>query len=237
MNAAAEQPQQQKQAASIFDDMLDATVRRQAEQAKADKIMGQTYGPGMGITAELAALKIAYGRDYGFGPAQSLKFIHIINGTPALESSGRTNLLKKANYDWRPVDEKSFSDTECRMHFFRNGQQLTNSDGTPLVVSFSMEDANRAGYVENSRGSDKSKKGNYDKVPKNMLFARCLANFHRFFASEVDGSSMADPNEITMERVVTATEERIAAKTGDAVDALAERLQAEKVEIPVEVAK
>lgn len=229
MNAANTEQQQPveetRQTASIFDDIIDATARSLAEQAKSDLLMGRTYGPGMGIKPEVAALKIAFGRDYGFGPAQSLKFIHIINGVPTLESSGRTNLLKKAGYDWRPVDKDSFSNEVCRFLFYLRGAQMTNDDGTPLIVEFSMKDAEQAGYIVSSRGDKKV--GNYDKVPKNMLFARCLANFHRWFASEVDGSGMADPSEITLDRVVTATEERIAAKTGDAVEQLSERLAAE----------
>ena len=214
-------------AGASLDDILDATVRRQSEQVKADKIAAMTYGPGMGLQWEVAALKIAFGRDYGFGPAHSLKYIHIINGSPALESSGRTNLLVKAGYSWKPVQ---FDDKLCRMEFYRHGEAMTTAKGDTLTVEFSMADAERAGYVESSRGKNAKPgdKGNYDKVPKNMLFARCLANFHRWYAPEVDGSAMADPNEITLENVVSETEQRITAKTESNVDVLRERLTAAK---------
>jgi len=204
-------------ASSIFDDILDATVRAQAEQAKADMLMGRTYGPGMGIAAEAAALKIAFGRDYGFGPAQSLRFIHLINGAPALEASGRSNLLAKAGYEWRPVKHDS---TECRMRFWRRGEPMLDAHGAQLEVTFTMADAERAGFAQGSRG--KGDKGNYDRVPMNMLFARCLANFHRWYAPEVDGSGMLEPTEITLDEVVRATE--VEAKTNDAVAQLRERL-------------
>ena len=195
----------QAPAVSIMDDLLDATVRRQVEQAKADKIMGQTYGPGMGYTWEIAALKIAFGRDFGFLPAQSLKFIHVISGAPSLEVSGRANLLQNAGYDWRVVKH---DDTECSYRFYYQSEGMTTEDGSPLIVSFTMADAERAGYVEASRGKNAKPgdKGNYDKVPKNMCFARMLANFHRWHAPRVAGNMMADPSEFTLERLVENTE-------------------------------
>ena len=184
-----------------MDDILDASVRKQVEQAKADKIMGQTYGPGMGYSWELAALKIAYGRDFGFLPAQSLKFIHVISGTPSLEVSGRANLLQNNGYDWKVVKH---DDTEASYRFYFHGEGMTTEDGSPLIVSFTMADAERAGYVEASRG--KNTKGNYDKVPKNMCFARMLANFHRWHAPRVAGNMMADPSEFSIDRLVENTE-------------------------------
>lgn len=186
---------------SIMDDILDSTVRKQVEQAKADKIMGQTYGPGMGYTWELAALKIAFGRDFGFLPAQSLKFIHVINGAPSLEVTGRANLLQNNGYDWKVVKH---DDIESTYRFYRNDVGMTMEDGAPLVVSFTFADAERADYVVASRG--KQAKGNYDKVPRNMLFARMLANFHRWHAPRVAGNMMADPSEFTIEKLVENTE-------------------------------
>lgn len=192
------------QPASIMDDLLTATVRQQVEQAKADKILGQTYGPGMGYTWELAALKIAFGRDYGFRPAQSLKFIHVIGGAPSLEVSGRAYLLQTNGYDWRLVRH---DENESTYRFYHQGEGMVMEDGSPLIVSFTMADANRAGYVEASRGKNAKPgdKGNYDRVPANMLFARMLANFHRWHASRVAGAFAADPGEL-MDRVVDQTE-------------------------------
>lgn len=207
----------------IMDDILDQTVRRQAEQAKADALMGRTYGPGMGMSEASAALKIACGRDFGFGPAQSLTMIHLVDGNPTLAAVGRSNLLKKAGYDWRPEGKDGLSAKVCRLRFYRHGEEMRLPDGSPLILAFSMDDAIQAGYVEKARG--KGTKGNYDKVPANMLFARCITNFHRWFAAEVDGSQLMDPNEITLEDVMTATEARVASKALDAAEALKERLQ------------
>ncbi len=214
----------ESKAPGLLDDILDQTVRRQAEQAKADALMGRTYGPGMGMTAETAALKIAYGRDFGFGPAQSLTMIHLVDGNPTLAAVGRSNLLKRAGYDWRPEGADGLSDKICRMRFYRNGEEMKFPDGTPLILSFSMEEAIQAGYVERARG--KGSKGNYDKVPKNMLFARNITNFHRWFAAEVDGSTLPDVNELTMEDVMNATERSITAKTVESAEILRERLTA-----------
>ena len=97
----------------------------------------------------------------------------------------------------------------------------------PLELSFTIKDAERANFVQNSRGSGKV--GNYDKFPRNMLFARCISNFHRFFAAEVIGSTVYDRGEVPMEEIIAATEERMASKSESAIDKLAAEMEMVKV--------
>lgn len=193
-------PAQLKQK-SVLDDILDATARSQADLAKSDRLTAQTY------STDPNAYAIAMGRDLGLNAALSLQLIHIIGGKPALSAGARATFLAQAGYSWRPVVH---TDKQCTLRFWDKTGPMTDVDGKPLDVTITIEDAERAGWVQNSRGS--SKVGNYDKVPKNMLFARVISNFHRWYAPHVVGAQVYDAGEITMESIIDATASKTAAK-------------------------
>ena len=216
---------EQQPKGSVFDDIVENTAaRKAAEWAKSDLLMGRTYGKAIDNSPEMTAFKIACGRDFGFSPAQSIMFIYVYNNIPALYASGRSNLLVKAGYSWKMVKH---DDTISHYRFYKHGEVMTDADGKPLDVVFSMKDADKAGYVEGARGKNAKPgdKGNYDKVPKNMLFARMITNFHRWHAPEVDGSAAVDPSEV-MDMVVDETQRQIEQKTDAAVEELKEKLNA-----------
>lgn len=203
-------PAQLKQK-SVLDDILDATARSQADLAKSDRLTAQTY------SSDPNAYAIAMGRDLGLNAALSLQLIHIIGGKPALSAGARATFLAQAGYSWRPVVH---TDKQCTLRFWDKNGPMTDVDGKPLDVTITIEDAERAGWVQNSRGSGKV--GNYDKVPKNMLFARVISNFHRWYAPHVVGAQVYDAGEITMGDVIAATE----AKSASKLDELAAELKA-----------
>ena len=203
---------------SVFDDIIENTeARMQAEQAKSDKLTARAYAD------DANAYAIALGRDYGLAPAHALNMIHIIGGKPCLSAGARATFLKQAGYDWRPV---TFNDEEVRLRFTYKGAPMLDANEKPLELSFTIKDAERANFVVNSRGSGKV--GNYDKFPRNMLFARCISNFHRFFAAEVIGSTVYDRGEVPMEEIIAATEERLASKSEAAIDKLAAEFETVK---------
>ena len=204
---------------NALDDIVENTMARmQAEAAKADRLSAQVY------SNDANAYAIALGRDYGLQPAHALNMIHIIGDKPCLSAGARATFLKQAGYDWRPV---VFTDDEVRLRFTYKGTPMLDANEKPLELSFTIKDAERANFVPNSRGSDKI--GNYDKFPRNMLFARCISNFHRFFAAEVIGSTVYDRGEIPMEEIIAATEAGIEAKSNNKLDALAAELAEVKV--------
>lgn len=194
---------------SVLDDILDATARSQADLAKSDRLTAQTY------STDPNAYAIAMGRDLGLNAALSLQLIHIIGGKPALSAGARATFLAQAGYSWRPVVH---TDKQCTLRFWDKNGPMTDVDGKPLDVTITMEDAERAGWVQNSRGSGKV--GNYDKVPKNMLFARVISNFHRWYAPHVVGAQVYDAGEITMGDVIAATEAKSASKLDELEAAL-----------------
>lgn|GEM_PF-2124918 len=201
-------PAQLKQK-SVLDDILDATARSQADLAKSDRLTAQTY------STDPNAYAIAMGRDLGLNAALSLQLIHIIGGKPALSAGARATFLAQAGYSWRPVVH---TDKQCTLRFYYRGDGMTDVDGKPLDVTITMEDAEKAGWVQNSRGNNKV--GNYDKVPKNMLFARVISNFHRWYAPHVVGAQVYDAGEITMDDVIAATEAKSASKLDELEAAL-----------------
>jgi hypothetical protein len=190
------------QSKSVLDDIVaNQDARSQAEAAKADKLTAEVYANNPNAYA------IAMGRDLGLNAALSLQLIHIIGGKPALSAGARATFLSQAGYSWRPV---THTEKECTLRFYYRGEGMTDVNGKPLDVTITIEDAEKAGWVQNSRGSGKV--GNYDKVPKNMLFARVISNFHRWYAPHVVGAQVYDAGEVTLDRVIEATESASAAK-------------------------
>jgi hypothetical protein len=211
----SEQPRETM--ASVLDSIVEnQEARKQAEAAIADGIAAKRYQDNPN------AYVIALGRDYGLQPAHALNMIHIIGGKPVLSAGARATMLKQHGYDWRPV---VFTDQEVRLRFTLRGEPMLDANGKPLEVGMTIAEAERAQFVQNSRGSGKV--GNYDKFPKNMLMARVISNFHRWFASEVMGATVYDAGEVSMDAVIEATEQRVQSKTESAAEALKERLQSE----------
>ena len=210
----------------MMESIISATARNQYEQAVADRYMAQTYAKGAGMSEDDARTIIALGRDYGWGAAHSLTRLFMQGGRPRLFAEARANMLAKAGYKGVPVIH---NDTECTYQFKYKGEWMLDVNGNPLRVTFTMKDAEKAGYIENARGKNAKpgEKGNYDKIPANMLFARMITNFHKWHAAEVDGAAMADPNEL-LDAVVSETEKNIAANSASKVDELKERLEVAK---------
>ncbi len=211
MSTQMTQPEQapaQVAGKSVLDDIIEnQAARAQAEGAKADQLTAKIYA------SDPNAYVIAMGRDLGLNAALALQNIHIIGGKPALSAGARAMFLRQAGYKWLPVEH---TDKVCTLRFWDNAGPMTDVNGKPLDVTVTWEDADKAGWVQNSRGSGKV--GNYDKVPKNMLFARVISNFHRWYAPHVVGAQVYDVGEVTMENVIAATESKSASKL-DALEA------------------
>lgn len=209
----------------ILGSILDETARKQYEMVLADKFAASTYAEGAGVKIDEAATLIALGRDYGWGPAHSLQRLYMRDKKPHLYAEARANMLAKAGYSWMVVNH---TDKECRYQFQYKGKWIEDVHGKPLQVAVTMEDATKAGWVQNSRGD--RKEGNYDKVPKNMLFARMITNFHRWHAAGVDGANMSDDTDL-IGKVVNETERLISEKTDAKIEQLREQLTAVKGDV------
>lgn len=122
-------------------------------------------------TQAQAVVKILAGRELGLSAFESMRNLYLVNGRLAIQSNALASLIKRSDkYDYR-VD--TLTDTECKIVFTRINRDGKNEDiGTS---EFTFKDAARAGLVN---------KDNWKNYPKNMLFARALANGVRFYCPD-----------------------------------------------------
>jgi len=116
--------------------------------------------------AAQAMTKILAGQELGLAPIQSMTGINVIKNKVTLSANLMAALLKKAGYNWKILEHNA---KVCNLQIYApNGVDLGN-------CSFSIQDAKAAGLQG----------GNWQKYPKNMLFARCISNVARWYAPEV----------------------------------------------------
>jgi len=117
-----------------------------------------------------AVVKILAGRELGLSAFESMKNIYLVNGKLAIQSNALASLIKTNNkYDYK-VD--TLTNEECKITFLRLKGDKTEEVGTS---EFTFKDAAKAGLVN---------KENWKNYPKNMLFARALANGVRFYCPD-----------------------------------------------------
>lgn len=130
--------------------------------------------------ADSIAAVILTGIELGMGPMESMRGIHIVKGRPTMSSELMLARARKAGVRTRWLET---TDHVARLAVTLPGE----SDAQ--VMSFSMEDAARAGISTEM----------WKKYPANMLRARCVSNALRAFCPEMLGSGVfeSDSGEIT----------------------------------------
>lgn len=130
-------------------------------------------------SAAQAVVKIIAGKELGLTPFVAMSGLNIISGKLTMTANLMASAVKSSGkYDYKILkhDEKI-----CEIAFFENGKQ----NGEP--VSFSMEDAKRAGLSGT----------NWTKYPKNMLFARAISNGVKWKCPDLfSGAAVYDPDEL-----------------------------------------
>jgi hypothetical protein len=125
--------------------------------------------------AEQAFAKILLGRDLGLSPTQAMTGIHIVEGKPEVAAVMLANFVRQRDgYDYRVVEH---TDKVCTIEFTVD-DAVSESAVVRGVSTFTMEDAKRAELHE---------KKNYARYPRNMLFARAMANGVKWYVPEVLG--------------------------------------------------
>lgn len=138
----------------------------------------------MGITnSSQAVMKILAGREMGLGVFASLSNIHIINEKPVIGANMMAAMIKASDkYDYR-IEE--FNRTKCRLIFLEriNGQYAEQG-----ASEFTMDDAAAADLIK--------PKGNWEKYPQNMLFARAISNGVKWYCPDLfAGNTAYTPDE------------------------------------------
>ena len=117
-----------------------------------------------------AIVKIMAGQEMGLPPFAAMTSIHVIKGKPVLGANALATLVKShPSYDYRV---KSLDAKGCTIAFYENGEHLGDS-------SFTAADAKAAGLAG----------GNWQKYPRNMMFARAISNGAKWFTPGIFGGA------------------------------------------------
>lgn len=235
VSAEAEQPQvqHQEQPANLLDQIVDTTEeeRRFAMDQRYATVLSKSGYFADSAQMAQALTKMMIAREMGVSPILNQKEIIIVKGRVSFSAELIDFLMKRAGYTWKLIELTTKAASIAP--YFR-GERITKEDGTPVVVSFTYEDAKTAGLTDPV--GDKKQPSMYDKYGRNMLLSRCKTNMQRWFAPEVTkGMTVYSPDEI---EEITAEDEAVArgyadgmeAATQSRADALKARLSQAKTE-------
>lgn len=118
------------------------------------------------VAATTAA--IMYGREVGLPPMTALSSVHVIKGKPSMYAEALRALILAHGHD---IAFDEATSARCTVRGRRRG-----SDTWSKPVTYSYEDAKRAGYTKND---------NYSKTPTDMLIARATVRLARMMFADV----------------------------------------------------
>lgn len=142
-----------------------------------------------------AVMKILAGQEMGLGVFASLSNIHIIQDKPVIGANLMAAAVKSSGrYDYRFIE---FTDKVCDLMFFekRNGAWVEVGNSR-----FSLDDAAKAQLLDkkNKDGSPT----NWERYPKNMLFARAISNGVRWYCPDLfSGNTVYTEGELDADTV------------------------------------
>ncbi len=155
-----------------------------------------------------ALAKILAGQELGMGPIASLMGVYFSNGKITYSANIMAASIKRSGvYTFRI---KRHDNDGCTLAFFERGEQVGES-------SFTMEDAKTAGLTTGNG------RGNWEKYPRNMCFARAMSNGAKWFCPDVFGGiTPYTPDELGAEVRMTDDGEMVPIKV-EVIDRQPER--------------
>lgn len=134
-------------------------------------------------TPQIIAVKILAGLAYNLDPFTSVNVLYVITGKVVMSAGLQARLLKTSGkYDYS-IDE--LTNTKCILTFY----SLTRDRLKLGVSEFSLEDAKQAKL---------DKKDNWLSYPRNMLFARAMANGIRWYCPDALGNQVYTADELDL---------------------------------------
>lgn len=122
--------------------------------------------------APAVAAAILTGRELGIGPMTSLRHVQLVKNSPSLSAEYKRARVLAAGHD---LDIIELNTTRCKVVGRRRGKP-------PLEITFSIEDARRAGLLAPSRSG---KPGAWQTRPRRMLFARASTEVCDFMFTDI----------------------------------------------------
>lgn len=115
------------------------------------------------------AAAILAGRELGLPPMTALRHVQVVEGSPSLSAEYKRARVLAAGHD---LDILELSTTRCRVSGKRRG-----SGKPPLEITFTIDDAKRAGLVK--------QRGAWETRPRRMLFARASTEVCDFLFADI----------------------------------------------------
>lgn len=135
-------------------------------------------------TASQAMVKIMWGRQLGFGAVESMTGIHIIHEKPAVGAHMiAAGIRRNPRYDYEVIEH---TDEICTIALMKDGKEFKRE-------SFTIQQAAQAELTTGKNSHT------WKKYPRNMLFARCIANIQKFHCPDVFSMTVYTPEEMGME--------------------------------------
>lgn len=134
-------------------------------------------------SAAQAVVKVLAGRELGFGAFASMTGVAVIQGKPVIGANLLAAAVKQTGkYNYRVTEH---TDQICKILFYEGKISPDTCVGASV---FTMDDAKAAGLAT---------KDNWKKYPRNMLFARAIANGQKWYAPDVfNGVTVYTPDEM-----------------------------------------
>ena len=132
-------------------------------------------------------MKMAYGRELGFTPVQSLHLLTMIQGTQTVNAKGVAMLFKLHNYTFRLIhnadyiyaDEFRTLDTDPEKLKFKQSQLLAPKDRI-TKIEYGIKFGNRVEWLgfheyfwSDVEMAKLNEKDTYKQYPKTMMLHRC----------------------------------------------------------------
>jgi len=127
-------------------------------------------------------IKIQKGRELGIPPIAAVSNVYVVDGKAALSATTMAALLKRSGKYRYLVPEHTAQ--KCTVVFL---EKLDGKWEKVGAYTYTMEDAKLAGLT---------KKHNYQRHPKDMLFARALSKGARMFCPDALGGAVYLPDEV-----------------------------------------
>jgi len=139
-------------------------------QVMAKQAVESNMYRGVGDKAGVMMVMLA-ARELGIPPVQALNGgINLIQGKVEISARMMSAMIRRAGHSMQIVES---TDTNCTL----KGTRRDNGD--TATISYSIADAQKAGLVKVG--------GSWHKIPKDMLFARCMSRLARQLFSDVIG--------------------------------------------------
>jgi hypothetical protein len=150
---------------SIVEDQAIVSLENSQRLCKA--LMQMSHYAKMGEAGIFAIIQMA--KSVGIDPLHALNGeMYNIGGKIGMGYEAMNKYIRQAGHS---ISFKELTDTKVTLV----GRRKDNGD--TCEVSFSIDDARRAGLVKSG--------GTYEKYPRSMLFARCLSMLKRFLFADI----------------------------------------------------